>query len=64
MSNLGSLNPGSTADFVRALLGHKGRNNLAGLPPHLAVVNETGRPSPSLRRQFSPGKVSRKKRGK
>lgn len=64
MSNLGSYNPGSTADFVRSLLGQKGRSNLAGLPSHLAVVNEHGRPAPSLRRQFSPGKASRKKRGK
>jgi hypothetical protein len=64
MSNFNLYPPGSTADFVDRLLGQKGRNSLAGLPPHLAVVNETGRPSPSLRRQFSPGKRSRKQRGK
>lgn len=63
MSNLGTHNPGSTADFVRSLLG-RSRSNLDGLPPNLRVLTRSRNTKPSLRVQFSPGKASKKKRGK
>jgi hypothetical protein len=63
MSDLNGFNPGSTAGFIASLI-RKRRNNLAGLPAHVALIADSGNPKPSLRLQLSPGKASRKKRGK
>jgi hypothetical protein len=64
MASLNGFNPGSTADFIESLLG-RGRSNLDGLPPHLRILSKKGQnPKPSLRVQLSPGKASRKKRGR
>jgi hypothetical protein len=53
-------------EFFASLLAITGSmvHPLAGLPDHLRVVNEEGKPINSLRRQFQKGKASKKKRGK
>lgn len=62
-----SNNPGQTCGF-EILIKKACRLGrvplLAGLPPHLQVVNDQGEPQNSLRRQFCKGKASKKKRGK
>jgi hypothetical protein len=59
-------NPGQTGGFVLSLstAAVAGIIGLEGLPSHLRVIDSKGKSRNTLRRQFSKGKASKKKRGK